>query len=276
MVEYFRSLVDEGLLDPESFTSQDTGGGALTISEKIAKNQVFAASGASGTVIEFTQALGEAYDGDFEFVQIAPLGGPAGQQVEPRNFWHGFMLGSDIAESPNFLATLQFLDWLYYAPAAREMLLWGIEGETYTKSGDDFELAPDISADLWSMNPDGETDLQKDLGFATFLSESTESRALKESYNTDRFVEYMDAVLSTRTPRDPYPMAPLDELELEQAAILATPLKDTVDQATLQFILGRRDLLEWDAYVAEVEAQGLTRYMEIVQGAYERFLEQNG
>jgi len=277
MLEFFRGLVDDGLLDPESFTTADAGGGAATITEKIANNRIFAASGASGTVIEFSQALAETMDADsFEFVQIAPLGGPAGQQIEPRNFWHGFMLNADIAETPNFLATLQFLDWLYYSPQAREMLLWGIEGETYTRDGDTFQLAEDISADLWNLNVEGETDLQTDLGFATFLSESTESRVLKESYSSARFVEYIDSVLSTRTPREPYPMAPLEEMELEQAAILSTPIRDTVDQNTLQFILGRRDLSEWDDYVAEVKAQGLDSYMELIQTAYDRFQEQNG
>ena len=108
------------------------------------------------------------------------------------------------------------------------------------------------------------------------LAGGTESRALKESYNSEQFVEYLDTVLSTRTPREPFPPAPLDEAELEQASLVSTPLKDTVETNTLAFILGQRPLSEWDAYVGELEAGGLQSYLDLINGAHERFLENEG
>lgn len=276
MVEFFHGLYEDGLLDPESFTASDEGGG--TVSEKFAAEQVFAASGASGTVQEYLAALEAAGVEDAEVVQIAPPGGPAGQVVEPRNFWNGFMLTSQVADDPDLCTILQFSDWLYYNPEAREMLQWGVEGETYTKADDGtITLNPEFSLDAYNINPDGETDIQVDLGWASnVLAGSTESRELKESYNVPAFVDYIDTVLSTRTPRDPFPPAPLDELELEQSSLLSTPLKDTVDTATLQFILGERDLSEWDAYVTQLEGQGLQQYVDLVNGAADRFAEENG
>ena len=276
MVEYFHGLVEDGLLDPESLTTTSDGS-TDELSEKVANSAVFAASGAAGTVEEFRTALKAADpDAEFELVQIAPPGGPAGQVVEPRNFWHGFMLSAEAKDSPHFVAMVQFLDWLYYSPDAREMLRWGIEGETYTKDADGtITIDPDYSLDAFNINPDGKTNLQKDLGFSTFLAEATESRALKESYNSDQFVEYMDTVLATRTPRDPFPPAPLDDTELEQASLLATPLKDTVDTNTLKFILGDRPLSEWDAYVGELEGQNLQGYLDLINGAQQRFAEKN-
>src|SRR5690606_25611678 len=167
-------------------------------------------------------------------------------------------ISAEAQDDPHFVALIQFLDWLYYSPDAREMLRWGIEGETYTKADDGtITINPEYSLDAYNINPDGKTDLAKDLGFSTFLAESTESRELKESYNSDQFVEYMDRVLETRTPRDPFPPAPLDEAELEQSSLLSTPLKDTVETNTLKFILGDRPLSEWDAFVAELEGQNL-------------------
>src|SRR5699024_12401111 len=91
------------------------------------------------------------------------------------------------------------------------------------------ELKPEFSIDDCAFTPDGETDIKVDLGYSTFPAEPTESRALKESYSTDAFVQYIDDVLTVRTPRDPYPPAPLDESEHEQASLLATPIKDAVD-----------------------------------------------
>jgi len=279
MVEFFHGLAEDGLLDTESFTASDAGGGAANVAEKIANGQVFAASGSSGTVNEFATALdATAGSGNYELVQIAPPGGEAGMVVEPRNFWNGFMLSSDVADSPNFLATLQFLDWLYYNPDANEMVRWGVEGETYDKADDGkITLKPDFSLDAFNINRGAATDIKTDLGWSNdVLAGSTESRALKESYNSPQYVDYVDTVLSSRTPRDPNPPAPLDEGELEQASLMSTPLSDAVKTATLQFILGDRDLSEWDAYVAELEAAGMQRYVDLIDGARERFAEQNG
>ena len=80
---------------------------------------------------------------------------------------------------------------------------------------------------------------------------------------------------SKRTPRDPFPPHPLDEAELEQSSLLGTPLKDTVDTGTLEFILGQRDLSEWDSFVSQLEGQGLQNYMDLINGAYERAAEAN-
>lgn len=277
MLQYFNGLAEDGLLDTESFTAANDGMG--TVTEKFAAGQVFAASGSNGTVQDFATAL-DATDakGTYELVEIAPPGGQAGQIVEPRNFWNGFMITADAKDDPQFVAKLQFLDWLYYSAEARDLLRWGVEGETYTKSADGtYTLAPDYSFGAFNINPDGKTDIQTDLGYSNnVLADSTESRELKQSYNTPEFVDYIDSVLSTRTPRDPFPPAPLDELELEQASLLATPLRDTVDTNTLKFVLGERPLSEWDAFVAELEAQNLQEYVDLINGAYERFAEENG
>lgn len=278
LVDFFRGLVADGLLDAESLTAANDGTGAANVSEKFAQERCFAASGSSGTAIEFSQALDATVGkGNHEVVLVPPPSGPAGAMVEPRNFWHGFMLSSQIASSENFLAVLQFVDWLYYSPQAREMLRWGEEGETYTKDADGrIQLAEGYSLADFDLNVGAETDIKTDLGYSTFPAESTESRALKESYSTPSFVQYIDDVLTTRTPREPFPPAPLDEAELEQASLMSTPLKDAVDTATLQFIMGERDMSEWDAFVAELESAGLSRYVELVDGAHQRFAEKNG
>lgn len=278
LVEYFRSLVADGLLDKESFTASNDGSGAADVSEKFAQERCFAASGSSGTAIEFSQALDETVGaGKHDVGLVPPPTGPAGSNVEPRNFWHGFMLSSSITESENFLATIQFLDWLYYNPDAREMLRWGVQDETYTKAEDGtIALMDGYSLDDFDINKGAGTDIKIDLGFSTFPAEATESRALKESYSTPASIQYIDDVLTTRTPRDPYPPAPLDEAELEQSSLMATPLKDAVDTATLQFIMGDRDIAEWDAFLGELEAAGLQKYVDLINGARDRFAEKVG
>ena len=277
MLEYYRTLVAEGLLDPETLTASNDGSGAGDVAEKFAAETCFAASGSSGTAIEFAQALDETVGrGNYGLQLIPPPAGPGGNIMGPRNFWHGFMLSSKVAESENFLAILQFLDWLYFNPEAREMLRWGIEGETYTKAEDGtIELTEGHSLDAFDLNTDAETDILKDLGFSTFLAEATESRALKQSYNSEEFTAYIDGVVENLESMPPWAPAPLEEAELEQASLMATPLKDMVDTATLQFILGERDLSEWEDFHAELEANGLENYVSLINSARERFLETN-
>ncbi|MGO1228702.1 MAG: extracellular solute-binding protein, partial [Brachybacterium sp.] len=135
------------------------------------------------------------------------------------------------------------------------------------------KLMEGYSLDSFDLNVGAGTDLLKDLGFSTFLAEATESRALKESYNSAEYTEYIDGVTENLESMPPWAPAPLEEAELEQASLMATPLKDAVDTATLQFILGERDMGEWDAFAAELEASGLQNYMDLINGARERFLE---
>src|SRR5699024_5190973 len=93
VVEVFRGLVEDGLLDREPLTASHDGRGAAAHRKEFAIETCFAASGSSGTVIEFAQALEETVgEGNFEVTLIPPPAGPAGEVIEPRNFWHGFML----------------------------------------------------------------------------------------------------------------------------------------------------------------------------------------
>lgn len=273
MVTFFHGLVKDGLIDTESLTAADAGGGNATVSEKFAKNQIFAASGSTNTAIEYSTALDKTLGaGKHQVGLVPPPGGPAGDTVEPRNFWHGFMISSKAKDASNFQALLQFLDWFYYNPDARELLRWGVEGKHYTKGADGtITLKDEFSLKARNLNLNAKTDLEVDLGFATFPSESSESRKLKESYSTPEDVEYIDAVLSSRTPLTPAPPAPLEEAELEQASLASTPLKDTVETNTLKFILGQRDLGEWDKFVSELEGQGLASYVDLMNSARERF-----
>jgi putative aldouronate transport system substrate-binding protein len=67
------------------------------------------------------------------------------------------------------------------------------------------------------------------------------------------------------------PPHPLNADEREQASLWETGLHDHVNQQTLRFILGKRPLSEWDAYVAELKAKNMETYVNMVNTAYERF-----
>jgi len=72
------------------------------------------------------------------------------------------------------------------------------------------------------------------------------------------------------------PPAPLDELEREQVSLWNTALRDHVLQNTSAFILGQRPLSEWDAYVTELEGKNMQQYLDVVNGAQQRYADANG
>src|SRR5699024_11696587 len=101
------------------------------------------------------------------------------------------------------------------------------KSETKSQTGTN-ELEEGNTLTNFDLQVDDEKDLLEDLGFSTFLSEATESRALKESYTSASFAEYVDGVVENLEPMPPWVPAPLEEAELEQTSLMATPLKDTV------------------------------------------------
>ena len=68
----------------------------------------------------------------------------------------------------------------------------------------------------------------------------------------------------------PYNAVWIDPSVVDEAAMLQKNIKDYIEQNTLQFIMGSKDLnKDWDAYVAGLEKLNPKRYLEIMQKAYD-------
>jgi putative aldouronate transport system substrate-binding protein len=142
--------------------------------------------------------------------------GPAGDYVAPGGrVVSGFMISSEAAEKPNFLALLQFADWLYYSDSGLEFAKYGVEGTTFTSEGDTRALAPDV--DWNGVNPAGTKKLNVDFGFSNgvwMLANGTTDELIR-SLNTEATNEFIDA-MSDKTELPLVPSAPLDEMQQEQ------------------------------------------------------------
>lgn len=92
-----------------------------------------------------------------------PLG-PAGPVVMGGGrLENGMMISSKALERDDFVALMQFVDWLWYSDAGQEFCKWGVENTTFTRSGAGYRLKPGIS--LMGSDPGAPKDLQKDFGF---------------------------------------------------------------------------------------------------------------
>ncbi|MEN5072736.1 extracellular solute-binding protein [Isoptericola cucumis] len=265
LVEYFHGLVADGLLDPESITQDDDPAKA-----KFTTGKVAAMGSNDQEMVLYRTGLEESGVKGAKVRQIVVPAGPAGNVMDATTggrFESGIAISAKAAERDDFVALLQFVDWLYFSDEGNEFSKWGVEGETYEVDGDGTRvLADDVD---WSgFNPDGTKQLNTDFGYynGVFNLAHGTTKELLDSMVRPEVVEFREQ-MNTKEVAEQGPGIAMDELQREEASLLQTNLQDTVMTATAQFLKGDRSLDEWDAYVAELEGVGMEQYVQIVNEA---------
>ncbi|MFI9812580.1 ABC transporter substrate-binding protein [Saccharothrix variisporea] len=268
LVEYFHKLVDEGLMDPESFTQKDDA--AI---QKFAAGKSFAiSSNAQNIVNDYRPNIAKIPGATVAKIPLPA--GPKGDVIRGTRLENGLMVSAKAAQSDKFVATMQFIDWLWYSDEAQEFTKWGVRGTTYDKdAAGKRTLKPDVA--FGGLNVGAPKNLQRDFGFHGGVFSYGGATELVQSVFTEEEVAWQKAMAEKKVEALP-PPAPLNEEERERAALMESSLKDLVTQSTLQFILGQRPLSTWDAYVKEVEAKGSNDLVALVNGAQKRYKEKNG
>jgi putative aldouronate transport system substrate-binding protein len=269
LVEYFHTLVAEGLMDPESFTQDDDA----AVQKFVTGKSFVISTNAQTLVNEYRPGLEANIPGATVKKMVIPSG-PAGAVKDGSRLENGIMISADAVERDDFVAMMQFIDWLWYSDEGQEFAKWGVEGTTYTKDASGKRtLAENI--DFVGLNPGAPEHLQKDYGFSGGVFAYGGSTELLYSMFSDEEIEFLKA-MEKKKPLPLAPPHPMSEADREQATLLESPLTDAVTQATLQFILGQRDMSEWDAYTQQLEGLGATRFIELVNTAYEEYQSKNG
>lgn len=268
MLAYFHKLVDEGLLDKESFTQDDD-----QAVQKFVTGKSFIINGNSQTVVQHRNDMDKTLgEGKYAISKITVPGGPAGQLMSGSRLENGVMISSKVKESEHFKAILQFIDWLYYSDEGQEFTKWGVEGVTYTKEGGVRKLMDDINYN--GLNPKGTKDLRIEHGFSGGVFAYGGTTELLQSMFSEEEQQFQKSMSETKTVVKPEPPIPYSVEERERVTLLSTPLKDYTDQNTLKFILGDRDLAEYDKFVKELDSQGVGQYLEIANKTYKKYKEQ--
>lgn len=268
MVEYFAGLVADGLMDPESWTQDDE------MAQNAFNNaESYVISSNSQTVIGQRESMTDIHGEDvYEIGKITSPEGPAGPLVGGSRFVAGIMLPSHLTERDDFLALLQFVDWLYYSDEGNELAWWGIEGETYEKTDEvPGGYRPLDPIDYLGLNPGGTEHLQEDHGFRNGIIASGAQAEILQSIMDAEEIAFQDDMNATREVVTPAPPYPLSQADQEQMALLSTPLGDTVETYTLRFITGQYDLDRWDEFMADLENQNVEQYLDIVNKAHQEF-----
>ncbi|UWE07791.1 ABC transporter substrate-binding protein [Actinacidiphila bryophytorum] len=264
MIEYVHTLVAEKLLDPESFTQTDDQAEAKFTSGK----SFVISTNAQELVNIYRPGLAKSVP-NAKVAKIPVPIGPAGPVKVGLRLENGLMISTKARDSKDFVAMMQFVDWLFYSDDGQIFAKWGVEGVTYTRdAAGNFHLTNDV--DYVGLNPTATKKLNVDFGFSngnfayggsTQLLESTFSQEEKD------FQKVMNARKTLPVP----PPHPLNADEQEQFALYEAPLKDYVQQQTLKFILGDRPLSQWDAFKSELKGKNGDQYLNLVNGAYDRY-----
>lgn len=269
MLEFLNKLVAEGLLDPESFTQSDDAA-----RQKLANGKSFAISTNAQTLVnEYRVDLAKTNPAAKISKILLPIG-PTGEVNPASRLESGIMISKKARDSKNFVAMMQFIDWLWYSDAGQEFGKWGVEGVTYVKDASGkFKLHPDVNA--VGLNPSGTKHLQKDFGFLNGVFVYAGKPEIVGAFFSEEEQEFQK-VMNARKPIPVDPPFPLNDEEREMATLWETPLKDFVFQQSLRFILGQRPFTEWDAYVKELEGKNMNQYLEMVNKAADRYKAANG
>ena len=265
VVSYVAGLVKDGLLDPEITQKDDPA------------IQKFL-NGESATIGCNTQTItsdlrDKARDNgkDLKTHLMVIPGGPAGNVVAGSRLAQGIVLNADVAEKPYFKALLQFIDWLYYSDEGIEFAVWGVDGETYTK---DASGKRTLNADIngHNQNPDATKKIQADFGYynGVFMAGTGSTKDLVLSTMNDEIAQWTSTVLDNSDLRATNPRTPFSAEELEQLGLVETQVKDAVNTGVSEFITGKRDLADWDKFVAELDGLGGSQIVELYNTAYAR------
>jgi putative aldouronate transport system substrate-binding protein len=265
LIAYFADLVDRGLLDPEGLTQEDDPAKA-----KFTTGKAAAIGSNDQEAVVYRTGFEEAGNKDAKVKHLVVPAGPAGNIMDATTggqFESGIALSSKAAERDDFVALLQFVDWLYYSDEGLEFAKWGVEGETYTKDADGVRtLADDV--DWGGLNPGAPKLLNTDFGYynGVFSLAHGSTDDLVKSTLTPDVQTFLDE-MNKKEVAENGPGIAMDEMQREEAALLQTNLQDLVMTATSQFLLGERPMDEWDAYVAELESAGMQTYVDTVNEA---------
>lgn len=270
MVEYFAGLVEDGLLTPEAFT-QD---GERTRNQLV-NLESFVSSGQAITMADVNEGLEDrGDDNEYEFVRMPILDGPAGPRVGGSRLASGIMFNTDVSERDDFLALLQYVDWLYYSDEGNEFAQWGVEGETFEKTDEvagGYRPLDGISYE--TFNTEADESLQEDYGFGNVAFAYASNYDITLSKMDEQEIDFQERMIESRELVNPDPSYPMSQADQEQASLMSTPLKDTVDQYTMRFITGQYELDRWDEFMDDLENQNVDAYMDLINEAYREFQE---
>ncbi len=251
MVAYFHKLHDEELLTPD-FLSISTQSWV----EQVSAGKAFITFDWLTRMDFFNKPMRELVR-DFTMFFMPPWkGGPRGQRKIEDTLFYG--VGPGIASnSKNMKKALAYVDWLW-SDEARDLISWGEEGITH-------ELVDGKKKFLDVTEPN---ELWRETGIMTY--------GFFGRYDVQANISLASPELAYGlTEGHKYDMAPLlivnflpEEQEIDST--IGQAIETRMEEQISKFIIGMKDMAEWDQYVQEIQNLGLDRMLSLHTTAHKR------
>lgn len=279
-MRFMNKLYSEGLLYPDSMTMNADSIKTLTLAEE---ELVGAAPGGHLAMFLDVVTNPERYR---HYTALAPLAGPDGTRNVSSFPFSPISAGEFVITTANKYpeASMRWADDFYnyttqmWRSWGAEGTAWrvaeagevGLDGETPALFKTLIPFDEQAQNEHWSWlgiefadnaywngtnvtTPD--MDLYSADGFEKLLWEETEAKY--EPYKTEQYAEL--------------PPLRLNSDENDELAMLQVQLKNYIEASRADFIIGNLNVdNDWDAYVSTLEDLGLSRYLELKQGAYDK------
>ena len=269
------SFVAAGILDPETFTQDDS-----TATAKYYNGKTAIMSVNQGQWASFEQnMIAQLGAGNFEnYALTIPIGSTRNSTVDPARLENGVMISQkalDELGEDGFIKMLRFVDWLFYSPEAYTLYKWGVEGETFKVNADGSkELLPGYCCGGLGIGAKSEDDIdiRKKWGYAGGNFWYGHSVAEMTDNYIPAVKHFVDANIANRDVQNPPPPVAPTEDENEELTLIITPLIDEVNTWTLSFVTGQKDVeKDWDEFVKVCEEKRcqelVDRYNEIYKAS---------
>jgi len=265
--------VKEGILDPETFTQADD-----VANNKFFNGQTVIKSTNLSQMQSDTDSLKKIVPDAEVYITVYPAGS-TNKLSDGGRLENGVMLSKkalDELGEAGFIKMVRFVDWLFYSSEAYSLYKWGPEGKTWQWATVDGEkvkkLLPGFKCGgLGIGGSDDDVDIRLKWGYAGgnfWYGHSTAE--LTDNFAADRKDLYARFSAYKVTP-EVDPSAKPSEDEREQLNLWATPLIDTINTWTLNFILGNKDInKDWDAYVADCKNKNIEKVVNLVNEIYKK------
>ena len=275
MLKVVQGMVKDGILDPETWTQDDTVADSKFYTGKTA----LIGTNRSMLVPQDEAVAEQLGAGNYELYEILlPMGTTSYQDDNSRKEC-GVCISSsalnDMSES-EFIRLMRFVDWLFYSDEALTMTKWGVEGETYTVDADgNYSLTPGYYCGGLTIpqTSDDQVDMRIELGYAGGNYMYSGSRELLASAFSPELRDFYDRMAEYRTLRPQAPAVPLDEDDSEMANMWGAGFKTELETWILRFCMnqdGYQDIdAKWDEFQAALQGQNAQNIIDMYNNAYQ-------
>lgn len=274
---YIKSLYDEGLIDPGAFTQN------AEAFKKIGENadaQLLGAGAGMHPAIFVNTGLDNKYGSDYN--ALAPLTGPYATNatynypVEPGAT---FVLTNKASEEVQ-IAAIKMLDYIY-SEEGQLLSNYGEEGVDWRRPKDGDVALEEKATPIFATIPreDGAEPRNSSWGATAQYNHTKDFRngwiQGTEIYKPEGYERRLQEATHLYEGKQPSEIFPLwavwiDPASADEVSIMQTNIKDYIDQNTLQFVTGNKNLdKDWDAYVKGLNDLNIKGYLDILQKSYE-------